>query len=88
MIYWTLFVITTSVPEPQYYNKSSLKDPHYTMISKHNDRWGCEVAYIEFIDIYQGDGIVKCEKTDQQEIKSLKTGFQTKNIIFQISNIQ
>ena len=47
MIYWTLFVITTSLSEPM--------DKNYTMISRHNDRWGCEVSLSEFKEIYHGD---------------------------------
>tara|TARA_B110000977_G_scaffold2814_1_gene3852 strand:+ start:2128 stop:2301 length:174 start_codon:yes stop_codon:yes gene_type:complete len=57
MVYWTLFIVTLST--------SGVMEVDYTEIAKYNDRHTCEVAYMNLIEIYEGDGVVVCDKTDQ-----------------------
>tara|TARA_R110000744_G_scaffold213036_1_gene331936 strand:- start:1576 stop:1749 length:174 start_codon:yes stop_codon:yes gene_type:complete len=57
MVYWTLFIVTLST--------SGVMEVDYTEIAKYNDRYTCEVAYTNLIEIYEGDGVVVCDKTDQ-----------------------
>jgi len=58
MVYWTLFIVTLS-------SSSIDLEVDYTKIGRYDDRYACEEAYVKLMEIYEGDGAVVCDKTDQ-----------------------